>query len=191
MNYRNYEGKIVEKHGVVLKGWPTTGSKPGVCNPAAIGGRPQLEKLLAALESGRCHWVFLTEDELEERKKHNQAREERGEQVYRPRKSTNRHRNSKGVKSAETIQDDDEEDDEGNSEHEPATSKKRPHIDDEDGGEHEPATKRTRNEDDGTDDEESDSSTDNLDEDSNNNEDGSNNLNGDNMASSQGVGDVD
>ena len=80
MNYRNYEGKIVEKYGVELKGWPT--GNPGVCNPATLGGRPQLEKLLTALESGQCHWVVLTDDELEERKKRNQMREERGEQVY-------------------------------------------------------------------------------------------------------------
>jgi len=82
MNYRNYEGKIVERYGVELKGWPTGTGKSGICNPAALGGRAQLEKLLAALESGRCHWVVLTEDELEERKEKNQAREERGEQVY-------------------------------------------------------------------------------------------------------------
>jgi hypothetical protein len=85
MNYRNYEAKIVEKYGVEIQGWPT--SKPGICNPATLGGRAQLEKLLAALESGKCHWVVLSDGELDERKKQNQAREERGEQVYQPRKS--------------------------------------------------------------------------------------------------------
>ena len=112
MNYHNYEGKIVEKYGVELKGWPS--SKSGVCNPATLGGCQQLEILLAALESGQCHWVVLTEDELEERKRLNWAQEERREQVYRPRKSAN-HKQSKpkGAKSAETIRDEetDEEDD--------------------------------------------------------------------------------
>ena len=124
MNYRNYEGKIVEKYGVKLNGWPT--SKPGVCNPASLGGRLQLEKLLVALESRRCHWVVLTDDELEERKKQNQVHEERGEQVYRPCKSANQHRTSKGAKSAETIEDSEDED---SMEHEPVT---KAHTDNED-----------------------------------------------------------
>jgi hypothetical protein len=138
MNYRNYEGKIVEKYSVELKGWPA--SKSRICNPALLGGRQQLEKLLAALESGQCHWVVLTEDELEDRKRHNQACEERGEQVYRPRKSANHHTSSnlKGAKSTETIEDSDEEDDQ------PVT--KRTRNDDEDADEQEHATKRTRSE---------------------------------------------
>lgn len=142
MNYRNYEGKIVEKYGVKLKGWPTN----GISNPAAIGGRLQLQKLLAALESGQCHWVVLT-DELEERKQNNQAREDRGEQVYQPRKSANRHSNSKGTKSAETIEDDGEED--GDDE---PTKKRARDCDDEDEDdedEQEPARKRTCIEEDG------------------------------------------
>ena len=109
MNYHNYEAKIVEKYGVELQGWPT--SNPGICNPATLGGRTQLEKLLAVLESGKCHWVVLSDGELDERKKRNQAREERGEQVYRPHKSTKRkgHSNPKGAKSAEMIDDDDDD----------------------------------------------------------------------------------
>jgi hypothetical protein len=138
MNYRNYEGKIVEKYGVELKGWPD--SKSGICNPATLGGRQQLEKLLAALESGHCHWVVLSEDELNERKKYNQAREERGEQVYRPRKSANHHR---GAKSAETI-----DDEESSDINEPTSKRARDDDDDddeedEDNPEH--ATKRSRN----------------------------------------------
>jgi hypothetical protein len=121
MNYRNYEGKIVEKYGVELKGWPN--SKPGICNPAALGGRPQLEKLLAALESGDCHWVVLTDDELDERKEKNQEREKHGEQVYLPRKSANRPSNPKGHKSAETISDSDDDDEEGEK-----TTNKRAHT---------------------------------------------------------------
>ena len=66
MNYHNYEGKIVEKYSVKLKGWPN--SKPGIFNPATLGGWLQLERLLAALESGDCHWVVLNDEELEEKK---------------------------------------------------------------------------------------------------------------------------
>ena len=156
MNYRNYEGKIVEKYGVELKGWPS--SKSGICNPATLGGRQQLEKLLAALESGQCHWVVLTEDELEERKKNNQAREERGEQVYRPRKSANHKSNPKGAKSAETIEDDEEEEEEA---HQSAT--KRAHNGDEDEGEQEHSAKRSRTDSHGEDDGEDQDIADNAD----------------------------
>jgi hypothetical protein len=71
MNYCNYEGKIMEKYSVALKGWPT--GIPGVHNPSAVGSWPMVEKLLSTLESSQCHWVVLTEDELEARKKDNQA----------------------------------------------------------------------------------------------------------------------
>ena len=67
---------------------------------------------------------------------------QRGEQVYRPRKSAVRHSNPKGAKSAETIDDD------GDGREEPTT--KRAHNDSEDKGEQEPAsaTKRPRVDDD-------------------------------------------
>ena len=35
MNYRNYEGKIIEKYGVALTGWPK--DIPQVCNPLLVG----------------------------------------------------------------------------------------------------------------------------------------------------------
>lgn len=144
MNYRNYEGKIVEKYGVELKGWPS--SKTGICNPASLGGRQQLEILLAALESGRCHWVVLSEDELEERKRLNQAREERGEQVYWPRKSANHHSNPRGAKSLETIDDDDDEELDGQA---TSTTKRNRNNEEDDGddGEQGVARKRSRTDD--------------------------------------------
>ena len=144
MNYHNYEGKIVEKYGVELKGWPS--SKTGICNPASLGGRQQLEILLAALESGQCHWVVLSEDELEERKRLNQAREERGEQVYRPRKSANHHSNPRGAQSLETIDDDDDEELDGQA---TSTTKRNRNNEEDDGddGEQGVARKRSRTDD--------------------------------------------
>ena len=73
-------------------------------------------------------------------KKQNQVCEECGEQVYRPHKSANHHGNFKGPKSAETIEDSEEEGD-----NEPTT--KQAHNDDEDldEDEQEPAMKWTRN----------------------------------------------
>jgi hypothetical protein len=142
MNYRNYEGKIVEKYGVELKGWPI-GS--GICNPGTLGGRPQLEKLLSALESGQCNWVVLSDDELEERKRHNQAREDCGEQVYCPHKSATRRTDPKGAKSAETIDDEEEEHDELTTKR----SRNEDHNGDSDSDdEQEPSTKRARLDDD-------------------------------------------
>jgi hypothetical protein len=85
MNYCNYEGKIVEKYGVALAGWPII--MPQVCNPSKVGKRPLLEKLLDALESGDCHWVVLMDDQVEARRKENQARKDHGEVIYKPRKS--------------------------------------------------------------------------------------------------------
>jgi hypothetical protein len=113
MNYRNYKGKIVEKYGVALKGWLT--GIPGVCNPSAVGSWPMLQKLLSALESSQCCWVVLTEDELEARKKDNQARDDCGEQIYKLRKSVKRPRTSKAVKSAAIVDDSDEEDEDGSA----------------------------------------------------------------------------
>ena len=136
MNYHNYEGKIVEKYGVELEGWPT--GKSGICNPVTLGRRPQLEKLLLALESGQCQWVVLSDDELKERKKQNQACEEHGEQVYCPCKSANHHGYSKGPKSAETIEESKEE---GNNK--PTTKQACNSDEDSDEDEQEPATKQT------------------------------------------------
>ena len=183
MNYRNYEGKIVERYGVELKGWPN--SKPGICNPATLGRRPQLERLLAALESGDCHWVVLNDDELEERKKENQAREDRGEQVYLPRKSANRRSNPKGVKSSEFLDDDDTEEE---------AAKKRLRSDDEDGGEDQRDKKRPRSDEDGDIDSDNDGDTENSDDgdggDSNNDGDTDNGDDGD-SGNSDGLGDGD
>ena len=81
----------MQKYSVKLKGWPT--GSPGVCNPATLGRHPQLEKLLAVSELRQCCWVVLTDDELEERKNHNQVHKECGEQVYQPHKSANQHHN--------------------------------------------------------------------------------------------------
>jgi hypothetical protein len=104
MNYRNYEGKIVEKYGVALIGWPT--AIPQVCNPSNVGTRLLLEKLLDALESGQCHWIALTGDQVDARKKANQAREDRGEVIYKPRKSVARAGATASKKSREIVESD-------------------------------------------------------------------------------------
>jgi hypothetical protein len=48
MNYVNYEGKIVERFGVALGGWPT---KHQVCNLNKLGGWQEVSELLTALQS--------------------------------------------------------------------------------------------------------------------------------------------
>lgn len=83
MNYTNYERKIVERFSIALTGWPFDGP---VKNPANLGGRAALGKLLNALESETCTWVKLTATELAARVASNKARQARGEQVYRYRK---------------------------------------------------------------------------------------------------------
>ena len=108
MNYRNYEGKIVEKYSVALTSWPIT--IPQVCNPSKIGTWPLLEKLLDALESGLCHWIVLMKDEVNVRRKANQAREDHGEVVYKPHKSVARAGTKASKKSQEIIDNGEEED---------------------------------------------------------------------------------
>ncbi|KAG6379621.1 hypothetical protein JVT61DRAFT_10134 [Boletus reticuloceps] len=83
MNYINYERNIVERHSVVLTGWPF--DEP-VKNPGNVGGRPALEKLWNALESEKCKWVKLKPSELQAWIASNKAKQARGEQVYKPRK---------------------------------------------------------------------------------------------------------
>ena len=64
--------------------------------------------------------------------------EEHGEQVYRPHKSANHHGNFKGPKSAETIEESEEEGD-----NEPTTKQACNDNEDSDEDEQEPATKQT------------------------------------------------
>jgi hypothetical protein len=83
MNYTNYEGKIVERFGVALIGWPCNGP---VSNPNNVGGRAEVSRLVFALRVKQCKWLFLNDDELQERKQVNMERHSAGEQVYKPRR---------------------------------------------------------------------------------------------------------
>ncbi|THG93253.1 hypothetical protein EW026_g7939 [Hermanssonia centrifuga] len=108
MNYDNYEGKIVERYGVELVGFPCT-----LTNPANLG-RTDLEKAIAAFDTGTCYWRKLSKCELEVRIKSNQGRQAAGEQVYKARKVAPRKQRG-NPKSAEIIindNDDDEQEDE-------------------------------------------------------------------------------
>ncbi|KAF8574509.1 hypothetical protein K439DRAFT_1624260 [Ramaria rubella] len=78
----NYERKIVEERGVVLKGW--LGEK--VVNPGKLGAHQHIWELLEDLKNKECRWVTLTNCELEDHIAANKAREAAGEQVYKQRK---------------------------------------------------------------------------------------------------------
>ncbi|KAI6015816.1 hypothetical protein BKA83DRAFT_4129265 [Pisolithus microcarpus] len=84
MNYTNYKCQIVEHYGVMLTGWPFSGT---VQNPSKIGGQAKVEKLLDALNSEACKWVRLTDEELRARVIHNKECQARGESVYHPRRT--------------------------------------------------------------------------------------------------------
>ncbi|KAI6027289.1 hypothetical protein BKA83DRAFT_4123362 [Pisolithus microcarpus] len=75
MNYTNYERQIVEHYGIMLTGWPFSGT---VWNPSKIGGQAEVEKLLDALNSEACKWVRLTDEELRARVKVLVSRKEGG-----------------------------------------------------------------------------------------------------------------
>ena len=113
MNYENYEGKIVERYGVALQGWPCG----EIRNPSKVGSHQEVTKLLEALKSGECRWVTLSDEEIAQRKATNKAHQARGETVYKSRKEGPRKRKSgkKSAKSAAIVESDldDEE------EHEP------------------------------------------------------------------------
>jgi hypothetical protein len=107
MNYDNYEFKIVEEHGVELRGWP----EGAVRNPGKLGGRMKVMRLLTMLVDGSCRWVALSEHKLEERISSNQQKVARGEIIYKPCKKATRPskgRKSSSTKSTELVNDDEE-----------------------------------------------------------------------------------
>jgi hypothetical protein len=101
MNYENYEGKIVERFAVALKGWPVD----PIRNPSSIHTRTDLDHLAHALTTGSCLWVLLTDDELAARMEDNQKRAKQGVRVYKPRKSQKKA--PKASSSADVIEDSD------------------------------------------------------------------------------------
>ena len=82
MNYDNYECRIVECFGVELIGWPN--DLLPICNPARLGARDRVQKLLNALATKVCHWKKLSEEDRQRRIALNTERHARGEQVYKP-----------------------------------------------------------------------------------------------------------
>jgi hypothetical protein len=77
MNYENYEKKIIECHSVILEGWPLD----KIRNPGKVGGCKELTVLLDAIQSSKCCWKRLTEDELDKKITRNQEHEAAGEEV--------------------------------------------------------------------------------------------------------------
>jgi hypothetical protein len=110
MNYNNYEGQIVENFGIELVNFPGgTVVQPGTLPHA------QLQQLIVALEhpveADHCRWVTLSPMALQKRIKDNQARQARGEQVYKRRKcGTGRKKSTKSssAKSSEFVEDEEE-----------------------------------------------------------------------------------
>ena len=107
MHYVNYEDAIVQRHGVKLVGW--TYSR--FINPADINGVADIWTLRDALRSGACHWIRLSNQELQDRKADVEARRERGEVVAKKRKE----RSDKGMKrKRHTTTDENDPDGGGN-----------------------------------------------------------------------------
>jgi hypothetical protein len=109
MNYINYEGKIVETHGVALDGWPFPGR---ICNPGGLSTYDG-DTLMTALTRGVCKWIILTPEEVSARWIDNQSRTANGEQVYGPpRKQRARNGVVTHGGNNEDDGDDDDDDDE-------------------------------------------------------------------------------
>ncbi|KAF8346292.1 hypothetical protein F5887DRAFT_1182188, partial [Amanita rubescens] len=83
MNYVNYEKVIIQKHHVKLVGWP---KNVKFVTPANLSRVDEVRTLRHALKSNECHWVQLSEAEVEENMASIAEREAAGEQVGRKRK---------------------------------------------------------------------------------------------------------
>jgi len=104
MNYDNYERDIVERHGIVLVCW--LDNFLPVRNPSHVGGLEALQLLLGALVKETCHWVRLTDVQLEKRIQDNHARQSKGEAVYKPWRKPK----VAAIKSWDTLAGDDDVD---------------------------------------------------------------------------------
>jgi hypothetical protein len=83
MNYVNYEKVIIQKHHVKLVGWP---KNVKFVTPANLSSVDEVRVLRHALKSNECHWVQLSEAEVEANMASIAEREAAGEQVGRKRK---------------------------------------------------------------------------------------------------------
>ena len=57
---KQYDNRIILKHGVELRGWPLTNFK----NPGEVNALPELQLLRDKLKDETCYWVQLTDGEL-------------------------------------------------------------------------------------------------------------------------------
>ncbi|KAM6488896.1 hypothetical protein JOM56_001311 [Amanita muscaria] len=97
MNYVNYDKAIIQKYHVKLIGWPTTIK---FMTPANLSSTDDVRKLRNALKTKTCHWIHLSEMEVDEHMTSIAEREAAGEQVGRKRKQ----RADKGKPRKKTAQ---------------------------------------------------------------------------------------
>ncbi|KAG6839408.1 hypothetical protein C0991_002828 [Blastosporella zonata] len=83
MSYENYEERIIETHGVKLRGWPV-----GLVfqSPASITSIGDACMLRDALQAGECRWVQLSKEEREKQTNDRQMAIANGEVVVKKRK---------------------------------------------------------------------------------------------------------
>ncbi|RDB25797.1 hypothetical protein Hypma_006603 [Hypsizygus marmoreus] len=61
MYYHNFDSKITEKHGVIVKNWPLQ----MFCSPSAVATRVELNLLLNSWKSDTTHFYKMTADEYD------------------------------------------------------------------------------------------------------------------------------
>lgn len=62
MYYQNFDTKITEKYGIIIKGWPLG----QFCCPSDVKSRVELEVLFNAWKSGTAHFYKLSQQEYDE-----------------------------------------------------------------------------------------------------------------------------
>ena len=83
MNYVNYDTAIVGDLRRRLLGWP---KDVKFANPSEIGTVGDIRKLRDCLKSGQCHWVKLTQSQVDEHMADMQNRRDAGEIIGKQRK---------------------------------------------------------------------------------------------------------
>ena len=61
MYYSNFDAKITEKHGIIVKNWPL----PMFCSPSEVKTRVELNLLHNAWKSGTAHFYKMTRQEFD------------------------------------------------------------------------------------------------------------------------------
>jgi hypothetical protein len=118
MHYTDYEEKVVQCYGVELIGW----TYEKLVNPSELStSLPGLRQLLEAINTGSCKFIKLTQTQLKQRREEHQKAIDDGSL---PAPKTRKPRKDRGIKRKRTVNDKENEDENGDDGTQPASKKK-------------------------------------------------------------------